>query len=579
MPSINLTNLSFSFTSLPLLENLSLHVGQGERACLIGPNGCGKSTLLRIISGDIVPDSGSVVVDCGKNDALSARPLAHTFPGSVKEFLDAALAELRGLASRFEEVSTALATTESAASAPAYDSAHESASSTKRDSYSPAESSSDISEAHTQRLMSEYDSLLSRMTVADAWALDARIDETLAGLGLAQLAGEGRERRTSTLSPGQLARLELATTLLLRPPVLLLDEPTNHLDSEAVDFLSAVLRRWHGPVMLTSHDRAFIDDVATVIFDLDTAAWEAIATANGSGKLPGVYRCSGNYSDYLEHKYHARQTHRELYSSQQAQKRSLREHRESSQKIAKGGVRLASAAGMQKKFFSDRASATAVRRTRHDDRQLEIIAEREVRKPRQYMLHVNLKDSIMRSGLAVSARKASIDGRLAEITFDVAYGEHMLVTGPNGAGKSTLLRWIAEGEPPSGKGQSSQGSLTRAEKTMMVPQNLPQLGDEGFGKNIWLNGIGEQGKGIIHPSLWNTPIGDLSAGNQRRAQIAVAFAQDPDILIIDEPTNYLDLDTLEALEKALFSWKGTLIIASHDRWLIEHWKEKRLNLR
>ena len=104
------------------------------------------------------------------------------------------------------------------------------------------------------------------------------------------------------------------------------------------------------------------------------------------------------------------------------------------------------------------------------------------------------------------------------------------------------------------------------------------MGDPGFTREVWTEGIGERGSGMLHPSMWRTRIDELSAGNQRRAQLALALHEAPSFLVIDEPTNYLDLDTVEALERALSEWTGTLIIASHDRWLIEHWAGRRLNL-
>lgn len=151
------------------------------------------------------------------------------------------------------------------------------------------------------------------------------------------------------------------------------------------------------------------------------------------------------------------------------------------------------------------------------------------------------------------------------------------MTGTNGAGKSTLLNWVASGNPPTKV--TSKGTITRDEPVGQVLQRLPAESDPGFESPTWRNGVGSAGKGILHPSMWRTPIPDLSAGNQRRAQLAIALARRPTVLIIDEPTNYLDLDTMDALEEALRNWQGTLIIASHDRWLIEHWHGRHLHLK
>lgn len=169
-----------------------------------------------------------------------------------------------------------------------------------------------------------------------------------------------------------------------------------------------------------------------------------------------------------------------------------------------------------------------------------------------------------------------MEQRLAPLSFDVVYGEHLLVTGANGSGKSTLLNWINSGQPPADA--SASGTITRDKAVSLVPQHLPRVRDFGFTTEVWRGGIGEAGKGILHPAMWATPIHELSAGNQRRTQIALALASAPAILLIDEPTNFLDLDSMQALEDALSRWKGTLIIASHDRWLIDHWQGSTIHI-
>ncbi|WP_276772112.1 ATP-binding cassette domain-containing protein [Lawsonella clevelandensis] len=253
-------------------------------------------------------------------------------------------------------------------------------------------------------------------------------------------------------------------------------------------------------------------------------------------------------------------------------------HRRSSEDIAQGGVRLAAAEGKARIFFSDRAEKTALRRTRNDDQRLDKLSAREVRKPRTYQLNLDLPNIAPSTGLAVTARDAAVAGRLRTTTFDLSVGEHMLLTGPNGAGKTTLLRWIASGQPPHNKLSEVSGTVTINGKIAYVPQWLPRPGDPHLTKKQWLGGIEELGKGVLHPAMWTTPVGQLSDGNKRRAQIALAIAQTPEILVIDEPTNYLDLAAIEELETALFRWNGTLIIASHDRWLIEKWQGRCLDV-
>lgn len=538
MPAIILENISFSYSSKPLLENINLQVGEGERACLIGPNGCGKTTLLRIASQDLLPEQGKVKI-VGTNTEFFQVPAIEHYRGSARDYLECALCPLRNIATRFQDATNQISQGDSA--------------------------------VHAEQC---YDRLLALMSCFDIWSLEVRLTEVLARIGLGVLTGSGCDRSLSSMSPGERGRLQLAVTLIMKPEVLILDEPTNHLDARAIDFLVETVNKWRGAVLMSSHDRAFIEDTATVIYDMDVALWNELAKATGSSQVTGLYRCAGAYSKYLAEKTNARRKRRELHAAQQAEKRLLRKHRQEASKIARGGLRLASAEGKAKKFFADRAAATAQRRMRNDDKRGEHLSNQEVRRPRSYDLSFELNQPAVSTGIAVAARLAAVAGRLAPVSFDLSYGEHLLVTGANGAGKSTLLNWIYSGQPP--ESAQSSGTITGERKVGLVPQQLPQEGDPGFTSPIWENGIGEAGKGVLHPSLWTKPIPELSAGNQRRAQIALALATSPALLVIDESTNYLDLETMQALEEAMKAWTGTLVVASHDRWLINHWKSRKI---
>ncbi|MDO4928442.1 MAG: ATP-binding cassette domain-containing protein [Corynebacterium sp.] len=545
MFSIDIIQLSFSYPNSrkPLLTKLSMHIGAGERAVIVGPNGAGKTTLLRLLRGELRPDSGSINI-AGKS-SVPAHPQTDALAAtaSVQDYLNVVLADINDDLQRFEVVASEFAVNPDDAA-----------------------------------LTHEYDELLASLTATDAWGIESRSAAVLAGLGLEQCNDEGRDRTLASLSPGQLGRLELAALLLRAPEVLLLDEPTNHLDDAGREFLIGQLQSFSGPVLIATHDRDFIEQTATVIYDLDTPVWQALATAPGAGQLPGVYRCSGGYSDYLQAKTQAYEEHERLHAAQQREKRELKQHRRNSEDIARGGVRVATAQGVAKKFFADRAAKTAVRRTRSADLSLEHLSQREVRKPREFKVDLHLQAPNPTGALAVSARDAGVPDRLAPQTFDLSSGEHLLLTGSNGAGKSTLLHWIATGAPRGSQPEQLHGELSVHAVLAYIPQRLPNENDAGFTAEIWANGIGELGAGIVHPSLWHTPIADLSAGNQRRVQFALASAQAPELLVIDEPTNYLDLATIEALEAALQAWPGTVILSSHDRWLIDHWQGQHRHL-
>ena len=537
MPAISFSHVSFSYTSAPLLENINLTVSDDERVCVVGPNGSGKSTLLRLATGELSPDHGTVSVP-GQHGPQTANSEESTAT-SIAGYLDAVCAETLDALDRFERMSEAIAQ----------------------------------AGAETGSLAEDYDLLLTRLESLDAWNLPARRAEALAGLGLGRV---DTGRLVSSLSPGQRGRLEIAALLLSAGQALVLDEPTNHLDAGSSSYLSEMMVSWPGPVLFSSHDRAFIDEAATAVVDLDTAPWQALATASGDSGPMGAYRCTGRYSDYLVEKAHARSSHRSLHQRQQEQRRKLVRHRRDSEIVGHSGAAPRTEARIARKFYADRAQRVSTRRQTQDDRRLEALAGTEVPRPRSYDLQLRLTEPAPRTGMAVSARSAAVPGRLAPVTVDVMAGEHLLVTGANGSGKSTLLTWMGRRSAPT---EDSVGSLTVSGSVLRIPQHLPKLGDPGVDENVWTEGIGDRGRGTLHPRLWNRPISELSDGNQRRVQLALAAAAGPEVLVVDEPTNYLDLDALEMLEAALRTWTGTLIVASHDRWLIEHWWGRRLHLR
>ncbi|WP_418968862.1 ATP-binding cassette domain-containing protein [Alloscardovia omnicolens] len=251
-------------------------------------------------------------------------------------------------------------------------------------------------------------------------------------------------------------------------------------------------------------------------------------------------------------------------------------HKHASEQVTNKNYNSKSEQGTSTKFFADRAQTVSTRRKSNDDRRLEALAQSEIRKPRYENLSLHFPEPTNKPrGVMVSARNFSVSTRLSPVSFSVYAGDHLLITGPNGAGKSTLLRCIHEKAPIDHL--ASTGTID-AQTSAFVPQNLPHGADELISEDSWHSGIGDIAKGFLHPQYWPTPIQDLSDGNKRRAQLAVALSHNPSVLLIDEPTNYLDLDTIESLEKAMKSWEGTLIISSHDQWLIKNWTGSHLTI-
>ena len=576
MSTVLFSHVSFSYGATPVLGNVSFACGPGDCLAVVGPNGVGKSTLLALAVGLLEPDSGTVSAPPVPPAAafLTALPPAAAPPpttapspttappsaappppsptGStplppsaeahgartVARFIEAATSGTRALAARFDALTERLA------------------------------------QGASPRDEAEYDRVLAAMTARDAWTIDARLDQTLEALGL---GGVDRSRALASLSPGQHARLRLALVLVERPDALVLDEPTNHLDADGREHLARTIDDWQGPVLMTSHDRAFIERTATALLDLDPAPWRALAVADGEPADFGAYRVGGSYSDYLRDKAAARSRHAAVHAEQQAVKRRLAAHRRDSAVVGHARFKPRTETRMAQKYYADRAQAVSTRRINDDSRRLAALAAREVPKPRYDEAAFAFPrpsgstaggpPPLPRSGgIALSVRGASVEGRLAPTSFEVRHGEHLLITGPNGSGKTTLLEWIARGAPVG-----AHGRVDAAPGAVLVPQEPPRPGDPLVPEDAWRLGVGEAGRGFVPPALWNRPLGGLSAGNQRRAQLAWGGRAAPRVLVIDEPTNYLDLDALESLEESLRQWGGTLVASTHDEWLIAKW--------
>ena len=520
MSTIVFSHVFFSYGTLPVLTNVSFTCGPADRLVVVGPNGIGKSTLLALAAGRLQPDSGTI-----SGPTLSAtqlvppihRPAAtRSAPGvplaslpplagdreprTVADLIDAATSDTRELAARFDFLTENLARNPS------------------------------------PRDEAEYDRVLAAMITRDAWTIDTRLEQTLEAL---DLGGLDRSRPLASLSPGQRARLRLALTLVDRPEALVLDEPTNHLDTDGREHLAHTIDDWQGPVLMTSHDRAFIERTATALLDVDPTPWRAVAISKGEPADFGAYRVRGSYSDYLRNKAAARSRHTAIHADQQAEKRRLVSHQRDSTVVGHARFKPRTEIRMAQKYYADRAQTVSTRRINDDSQRLSVLAAHEVPKPRydesafsfpraMRTTTVGTSPHPRAMGIALAVRGASVEGRLAPTSFEVRYGEHLLVAGPNGSGKTTLLEWIARGAP-----SGAQGCIDAASGVVLVPQVLPRPGDPLIPENAWHLGIGEAGKGFVPPAAWNRPLGELSAGNQRRAQLAFAARADAQILVID----------------------------------------------
>jgi ATP-binding cassette subfamily F protein uup len=492
MAVLSISDLSLAFGHVPLLNRAAMSLESGERVGLIGRNGTGKSSLLKIVAGLEQPDGGLVQVQQGLRQVYVPQEAVFADCATVFDTVAHGVAEARDLRARYE-----------------------------------AHSSDD-----------DLDAIQTRIELLDGWTWEQRVDQTLQRLELQA------EARIDSLSGGMQKRVALAQALVAAPDVLLLDEPTNHLDLDAITWLEGLLIGFRGSVVLITHDRTFLDNVATRIVELDR------------GQLRSY---PGNFSTYEARK--AQELADEAVSAARADKLLAQEE----VWIRKG---------------------VEARRTRSVSRINRLEALRAQRQARRETLgRVKLEvDGGQSSGRIVAALEA-VGKRYGErivvqdFSATILRGDKVGIIGPNGAGKTTLLTMIL-GELAPDSGSVRQGTrLTVAYFDQMRTALDPDatLADTISPGSEWIE-IGNSRKHVMSylgdflfaPARANSPVKSLSGGERNRLLLARLFARPANVLVLDEPTNDLDIDTLELLEQLLQEFDGTVFLVSHDRRFLDN---------
>jgi len=532
-PVLRADGVSVSFDGRPVLTDVSLAVDPGHRAGLVGENGVGKSTLLRVLAGTLEPDAGTV--ERPPDLGLLDQELPYPASTPARSVVEDALRHVRRLEADLERAAAALADR-------------------------PEEAS----------VARAYDRALAAAQQAEVWDADVRAARTLAGLRLDALADD---QRVGEMSGGQRTRLGLAALLLRRPRALLLDEPTNHLDDDAADFLAGELATLTGAVLLASHDRTFLEQVATEIVDLDP----------GSSPEPPPVVYGGRYSDYLQQRRVALARWQERYEREQEELTQLR------RAVAVTAREVAPGRGPRDNdkflfnFKGARVDQTVSRRVRNAEVRLEQLEREQVRKPRPPLRFEPPSGPVPDGGLLAWAHHVRLAGRLdmdaaGLPSFEVPAGGRLLLTGPNGSGKSTLLHLLAGDLQPDG---GSVGAA-RGVRIGLLEQDLPLEDEASTPRQLLAAAEGRElqpgeraaveGHGLVAPRDLDRPVADLSVGTRRRVVLAMLVTQRPDVLLLDEPTNHISLALADELVAGLRDWPGAVVVASHDRWLRRQWE-------
>jgi len=505
MSLVTISGASKTFAAQHLFRDVSLQIAAGRRIAIIGPNGAGKTTLLEIITGEQQPDSGTVVR--GKDVVIGylRQDVADTAGRSVLAEVMAGAGAVSGIGHRLSHIEAEL-----------------------------AEASSD---AEVEELMNEYGRLQDRFALLGGYGLEAEARRILAGLGFADA---DVERDIGTFSGGWMMRVALAKLLLENPDVLLLDEPTNHLDLASVEWLQGFLAAYAGGLVLVSHDRDFINTIANRVAEL------------GRGTLTEYF---GDYADFVEQR---EERIAQLERTAAVQQRKVAQ---TERFIERFRYKLSKARQVQSRIKAlERLDRIVVPTTR-----TKTVKFRFPQPPRSGRVVISLGGIVKRYG-----QHTVYDG----LDLTLERGQKVALIGPNGAGKSTLLKILAGvllfegGSRDLGMNVRvayfAQHQIDALDPTKTVFEELadaaPRMATAEMRKLL--------GAFLFSGDSVGKRVDVLSGGEQTRLALAKLMADPANLLCLDEPTNHLDIASRDVLEDALNAFPGTIVLITHDRYLI-----------
>lgn len=512
---LSVNNIHKSFNEVPVLRNVSFHIEDNEKAAIVGINGAGKTTLLRIIMGELAADEGLVTFAKDKTVGYLSQHEAVSGENTIYQELLCVKQDILDMEQQMHTIELQMKT---------------------------------VSGDLLDKLMNSYASLTNAYESANGYAYKSEVVGVLKGLGFAE---EEFSKSVSTLSGGQKTRVALGKLLLLKPNLIILDEPTNHLDLQSIAWLETYLLNYKGAVIIVSHDRYFLDRIASKVIELDNTAATVF---------------SGNYSAYAAGKEMLRAAAYNAYMKQQQEIK----HQE---------------AVIEKLRSFNREKS--IKRAESREKMLQKIDVLEKPTEVRADMHLTLEpkfqsgnDVLLVDGLSKSFGPLSL---FEALSFELKKGEHVAIIGDNGTGKTTILKIINELLPPD-RGTIRLGTnvaigyydqehhVLHPEKTLFqeISDDYPSLNNTEI-RNTLAAFL------FTGEDVFKT-IKTLSGGERGRLSLAKLMLSEANFLILDEPTNHLDIMSKEILEDALCAYTGTVLYVSHDRYFINRTAHRILDL-
>ncbi len=500
MSLLRFKDVSLSFGDQPILRDANMKIEAGERLCLIGRNGAGKSSTLKLLTGDILPDEGKIDVHPNLQISTLDQSLAEGSTRLVRDIVEEGMSEQMTRISAYKELSASRGSRGGSAQ--------------------------------------ELEKLEAAIEVSGGWSVDVQINSIISRLQLPA------DKPMCELSGGWRRRVAVARALVAKPGLLLLDEPTNHLDINTIEWLENEVRKFDGAVLFVTHDRGFVESLATRIIEIDRTQLRS---------------WPGGYKDYLKQKAKANQ--------EEDRKNKLFD-----KKLAEEEVWI--------------RQGIKARESRNEGRvrSLELLREersKRVARGRSARIHINESQQLSgKKVIEVRGVTHGYDGEnlLEDFSLKVVRGERIGIIGNNGIGKSTLLR-ILLGELEPNLGSVKLGThletayFDQLRRELDTTKTVAEIVGEGR-DYISINGTKKHVIGYLTDFLFSakramTRVSALSGGERNRVILAKLFTRSANLLVLDEPTNDLDVETLEALESRLIQYDGTLLIVSHDRYFLD----------
>jgi ATP-binding cassette subfamily F protein uup len=499
MSLLRFENIKLEFGEQVILRDAEFSIEPGERVCLIGRNGSGKSTTLKLIMGEMEPDQGEIIPKAGMIVSQLRQNLPDAMELPVRDVILSGLHKIATLLERYKEMS---------------------------------------SQNLDKRRLAELEALHAKIDAHDGWHIDQRVDATMSDLNLPT------DKKMSELSGGWRRRVALARALVQKPDLLLLDEPTNHLDIATIKWLEDHIYSYPGAVLFITHDRAFLQRLATRIVEIDR------------GKLTSW---PGDYSNFLKRK------EKELEDEETA------------------NARFNKKLGQEEVWIRQGIKA---RRTRNEGRVRSLKkmrAEFAGRIKQEDKARIHIEEAEQSGRKVIRAKNISYsygdEKVIRDFSIKIMRGDRIGLIGNNGVGKTTLLRLLlGQLEPQTGTikhGTNLEvGYFDQLRQTLDMEKSVAYNVGEGR-TYINLNGkdrhiVGYLKGFLFTPKRSGMPVKALSGGERNRVILAKLFTRPANLLVLDEPTNDLDIETLEVLEKKLCDYTGTLIVVSHDREFLDH---------